>query len=61
MEIYMPLPDKRERSKELLLADHKYICDSFWKNEEPGEKRVQFFITLVTAVLAAVATILGRH
>jgi ADP-ribose pyrophosphatase YjhB (NUDIX family) len=54
----MPIPDKIAAAKELLLADHKYLCDSFWNNEETGEKRVQFFITLVTAVLAAIATML---
>jgi hypothetical protein len=56
----MPIPDKIAVAKELLLADHKYLCDSFWKNEETGEKRVQFFITLVTAVLAATATMLTK-
>jgi dephospho-CoA kinase len=38
-------------AKELLLADLEYFKNSFWKNEETGEKRVTFFITLVTAVL----------
>jgi 8-oxo-dGTP diphosphatase len=50
----------KAESKELLLADYKYLCDSFWKNEEAGEKRVQFFITLVTAVLAATATLIAK-
>jgi 8-oxo-dGTP pyrophosphatase MutT (NUDIX family) len=50
-------PDVNSATKEILLADYKYLCDSFWKNEETGEKRVQFFITLVTAVLAAIATL----
>jgi 8-oxo-dGTP pyrophosphatase MutT (NUDIX family) len=45
--------------KDLLLEDYKYLCDSFWKNEETGEKRVQFLITLVTAVMAALATLLS--
>jgi uncharacterized membrane protein YfcA len=39
-------------AKDLLLADLKYLNDSFWKNEEIGEKRVTFFIILVAAVLA---------
>jgi bis(5'-nucleosidyl)-tetraphosphatase len=47
-------------SKEFLLEEYKYLCDSFWKNEETGEKRVQFFITLVTAVLAALATLFPK-
>jgi 8-oxo-dGTP pyrophosphatase MutT (NUDIX family) len=54
----MTIPNKIAAAKGLLLADHKYLCESFWKNEETGEKRVQFFITLVTAVLAAIATML---
>lgn len=52
--------DVKSPSKEFLLADYKYLCDSFWKNEETGEKRVQFFITLVTAVLAALATLFPK-
>jgi 8-oxo-dGTP pyrophosphatase MutT (NUDIX family) len=46
-----------ESAKELLLADYKYLGESFWKNEETGETRVKFFITLVTAVLAALAAL----
>ena len=44
-----------------LLAEHKYLGDSFWKNEEVGERRLNFFITLVTAVIAGlVALTTGR-
>lgn len=43
--------------KELLLAEYEYFTDSIWKNEEVGEKRVEFFITLATAVMAAVITL----
>jgi 8-oxo-dGTP pyrophosphatase MutT (NUDIX family) len=52
--------DKMSSAKEFLLADYKYLCDSFWKNEETGETRVRFFITLVTAVLAAVGALLAN-
>ncbi len=31
--------------------------ESLWKNEETGENRVKFFITLVTAVLAALVAL----
>jgi hypothetical protein len=48
----MGLGEPDERSKEFLLAEYRYFTDSLWRNEEGGEKRVQFFITLVTAVLA---------
>jgi hypothetical protein len=34
-----------EIAKELLLAEYKYLGESFWKNEETGETRVKFFIT----------------
>lgn len=42
---------------QFLLEEYKYLVDSFWKNEETGEKRVHFFITLVTAVIAALVTL----
>jgi 8-oxo-dGTP pyrophosphatase MutT (NUDIX family) len=44
--------------KELLLEDYRYLQESFWKNETLGETRVNFFITLVTAVMAALVTLL---
>jgi hypothetical protein len=47
-----------ERSKEYLLAEYRYFTDSLWRNEEGGEKRVQFFITLVTAVLAGLVALI---
>src|SRR3954454_19513550 len=49
------------RSKEFLLAEHRYFSDSFWRNEESGEKRVNFLITLATAVLAAVVALASNH
>jgi hypothetical protein len=53
--------DVSERTKELLLAEYRYLADSFWRNEEGGEKRVNFFITLVTAVLAALVALATRQ
>lgn len=47
-----------ERSKEFLLAEYRYFTDSLWRNEEGGEKRVQFFITLVTAVFAGLVALI---
>ena len=49
--------ENKNAAKELLLADYQYLCESFWRNEEIGETRVKFFITLVTAVLAALVTL----
>lgn len=39
--------------KDLLLHDLEYARSSFWKSEEIGEKRFNFFVTLVTAVAGA--------
>lgn len=48
---------KEPPSADLLLAELKIFAESFWRNEETGEKRVNFFITLVTAVIAALVTL----
>jgi 8-oxo-dGTP pyrophosphatase MutT (NUDIX family) len=48
--------------EKLLLAEYQHFSDSAWKNEEIGEKRVEFFITLTTAILAGiVALITSEH
>ena len=44
--------------EQLLLAEYKRFAESFWKNEEIGEKRVTFIITLVTAILTALVSLL---
>ncbi len=49
--------DNKSHAMELLLEEHRYIGDSFWKNEEGGETKVRFFITLVSAVLTALGTL----
>ena len=36
--------------KDLLIADLEHFGESLWRNEEVGEKRFNFFVTLVTAV-----------
>ncbi|MFW9767504.1 MAG: hypothetical protein ACFFEM_01685, partial [Candidatus Thorarchaeota archaeon] len=38
---------------EFLLREHEYFAESFVNNEEVGEKRVNFLITIVLAILAA--------
>ncbi len=43
--------------KDILAADYEQFAESFWKNETVGETRIQFFIGLVTAVLAALVTL----
>ncbi len=42
---------------EFLMEEYRFFTQSFWKNEELGERRVTFFITLTTAVLAAVVAL----
>lgn len=41
-----------------LLEEYKRFADAFWKNEEVGEKRLNYFITLTTAVIGAVVTLI---
>jgi len=47
-----PQASNTELRKELLIKDLENWCASFWKNEEAGERRLQFMVTLVTAVMA---------
>ncbi len=44
---------------EFLIEEYRLFTQSFWKNEELGERRVNFFITLATAGLAAVVALAG--
>ena len=46
---------------ELLIEDLKHFGDSLWRNEEAGEKRISFFVTLVTAVAAGLVTLNTRE
>jgi putative (di)nucleoside polyphosphate hydrolase len=48
------------KDEDLLLVDYHRFIEAFWKNEEIGEKRVNFFITLVTAVLAGIVALLTK-
>ena len=43
--------------QELLLADLQHFSESLWRNEEVGEKRFNFFVTLVTAASAGLVTL----
>jgi 4-hydroxybenzoate polyprenyltransferase len=42
---------------DFLIAEYKHFADSFWRSEETGEKRINFFITLVTAVISALVAL----
>jgi hypothetical protein len=43
--------------KEYLLAEHESLRDAFWRNEELGERRLQFFLGLVTAVFGGLGVL----
>jgi 8-oxo-dGTP pyrophosphatase MutT (NUDIX family) len=46
---------------DLLLADYSHLSESFWKNEQVGETRVNFFIAIVTAALGSLAALLNTN
>lgn len=55
-------PDSKEHqskgsSEQILLADLDHFSQSMWRNEEVGEKRFNFFLTLVTAVTAGLVAL----
>ena len=39
-------------AKDFLLEEYRSFADSFWKHEQSGETRLNFFLALITAVLA---------
>ncbi len=41
----------------LFLAEYQQYSEAFWRNEEAGERRVTFFITLITAIIAAIVAL----
>ncbi|HET6669485.1 MAG TPA: NUDIX domain-containing protein [Pyrinomonadaceae bacterium] len=43
--------ESRAAVKEFLLAEYHNVADSFWKNEQTGETRVNWFIGIVTAAV----------
>lgn len=49
--------DQHQQSVNFLLEEYRHFTNSFWRNEEVGEKRVNFFITLVTAVMAGLVAL----
>jgi 8-oxo-dGTP pyrophosphatase MutT (NUDIX family) len=51
---------EENRLERLLLAEYAHIAESMLRNEEDGERRVTFFITLTGAVGAAVAFAVGK-
>jgi hypothetical protein len=49
--------EPKGHSVDFLLAEYRYLGDCFWRNEEIGERRVNFFITLVTAAITALVAL----
>lgn len=47
-------------AKDLLIADLEHFEESLWRNEEIGEKRFSFFVTLVTAVAGGLVAFYTR-
>jgi hypothetical protein len=41
------------KAADFLIAEYQGLVESFWKTEELGDKRVEFFIAIVTALLGA--------
>jgi hypothetical protein len=44
--------------QDFLLQDYQYYAECFWKSEESGENKINFFISLVSAIMAAVVLLL---
>jgi hypothetical protein len=42
---------------DFLIADLEQFGEALWRNEERGEKRMNFFLTLVTAVIAGLVVL----
>lgn len=42
---------------DFLIAEHQHFADSFWRTEELGEKRLNFFISLLTTAVAGLVVL----
>ncbi len=51
------MPEPHTALKELMLADLVRFEEAVWKNEEIGEKRFNFFMTLLTAAAAGLVAL----
>jgi hypothetical protein len=49
--------DCPKRFTGLLLADLEHFGESLWRNDEIGERRFNFFLTLTTSVIAGLAAL----
>ena len=46
---------------ELLLADFRYLSESFWKYEQAGETRTNWFIGITTATVGGLGALAGQQ
>jgi bis(5'-nucleosidyl)-tetraphosphatase len=49
--------DDRQIARDLLIQDYQHLSDSFWKNEQSGETRVNWFIGIVAGVCGGLVTL----
>jgi hypothetical protein len=53
--------DCPKRFTGLLLADLEHFGESLWRNDEIGERRFNFFLTLTTSVIAGLAALYAKE
>jgi ADP-ribose pyrophosphatase YjhB (NUDIX family) len=53
--------NSRQHAKDLLLADYRYLTESFWRNEQTGETRLSFFIGIVTLAIGALVNLVTKE
>lgn len=49
------------RFTDLMLAEYGHLAESFLRNEEAGEKRVSFFVTLTSGAVALLGFVRGKE
>jgi hypothetical protein len=52
----MPQPT-RDGLTDFLIADLEHFGESLWRNEELGERRLSFFLTLATAIISGLVAL----
>lgn len=51
------MTDEEARKSALLLQDLQHFGESLWRNDEIGEKRFSFFVTVMTAVIGGLVAL----
>lgn len=52
-------PTKEQEFDQFILQEYQYYSDCFWRSEESGERKLNIYLTLVTAVLAGLFVFLS--